>query len=132
MRAKDWHLPGWGHQSVSNEFLPGKVFGRITRLENWCRLKISSLVKICPVWKRSIRAICKKRNRKLQANKVYGVVMVVIFLIALVKTRLLIGGLHMTSLKTRLKFVHCTLNKLKLTFVPRATLSHFTCGHGRY
>ena len=24
------------------------------------------------------------------------------------------------------KFVRCTLNKLKLTFVPRATLSHFT------
>ena len=25
------------------------------------------------------------------------------------------------------KFVHCTLNKLKVTFVPRPTLSHFTC-----
>ena len=29
-----------------------------------------------------------------------------------------------------LKLVHCTLNKLKLTFVPPATLSHFTCVHG--
>ena len=25
------------------------------------------------------------------------------------------------------KFVHCTLNKLKLTFVPRAALSQLTC-----
>ena len=29
--------------------------------------------------------------------------------------------------KQYVKFVHCTLNRLKLTFVPRATLLHFTC-----
>ena len=28
------------------------------------------------------------------------------------------------------KVVHCTLNKLKLTFATCATLSHFTCMHG--
>ena len=30
-----------------------------------------------------------------------------------------------------LKFVHCTLNKLILTFVSGATLSHFTCMRGQ-
>ena len=29
------------------------------------------------------------------------------------------------SIQWKLKVVHCTLNKLKLIFVPCATLSHF-------
>ena len=33
-------------------------------------------------------------------------------------------------LQSFIKFVHCTLNKSKLTFLSRATLSHFTCVHG--
>ena len=38
------------------------------------------------------------------------------------------------SIQWKLKVVHCTPNKLKLIFVPRATLSHFmyicVCGGG--
>ena len=51
----------------------------------------------------------------------------------MIVTALVIGGLGASIVggkQNLLKFIHCTLKKLKPTFVLRATLSHFTCMRG--
>ena len=39
-------------------------------------------------------------------------------------------GLVAINKSSQVKFFHCTLNKLQLTFVQHAMLSHFMCVRG--
>ena len=91
--------------------LPSEIFERSRSLRNVFDLSIE------------IFESCKGKKDKSKSLPESPVMM------CYSKTRQTQPGNHPVIIRERksLKFVHYILNKLKLTFVPRAILSHLTC-----